>query len=521
MSKWYPGRRLSWWRLSIVLAVCVGLTAGAWFAWGTWEDQREAEARQSWVGGYVDVTATPTYDFEQRGPNDDRNIVLSFIVGDPERACVPSWGGYYGMNEAQAALDLDRRLARFRALGGSAMVSFGGAANSDLAVACTDPKKLASAYASVVERYGARAIDMDIEGDLLRNSSALRRQAAAIADLQATRAEDRTVDVWLTLPVTVEGLDVAGQDVVRIYLDAGVRLAGVNAMTMNYNDALTRSMTSKVRSSLSGLHTQLRSLYAEHDIALGTATAWAMVAATPMIGQNDVREEVFTLDDAAALSRFANAQGIARLSYWSSNRDRSCDPNWPDPRVVSSSCSGVVQDERGFLAALSAGRTDEIAQAAEPPAPDPDANLADDPATSPYPIWVEGASYPAGTKIVWRRNVYEAKWWTEGEQPDAPAQEGSVSPWRLIGPVLEGETPIERPTLPKGTYPDWKPSATYERGDRVMAGEQTYEAKWWTRGDSPEAALVRPQDSPWRLLNDSEIEDVLAKLATERSSSDE
>ena len=31
-----------------------------------------------------------------------------------------------------------------------------------------------------------------------------------------------------------------------------------------------------------------------------------------------------------------------------------------------------------------------------------------------------GGAYPKNTKIVWHHNVYEAKWWTQGDVPDAP-----------------------------------------------------------------------------------------------------
>ena len=518
MAKWFPGRRLSWLRLTTLVVICAALVAGSMFAWGNWQDSRAASAMKPWVGGYVDVTAVPSYPFEQLNPGEGRNLVLSFIVGDPDDACTPSWGGAYSLAEAGSALDLDRRVARFRLLGGRMMVSFGGQANQDLSVACTDPKALQNAYQAVIDRYRLSSIDLDIEGDLLRNTAALTRQAKAVAALQQARPESRPLDAWLTLPVTADGLDGGGMQVLDTYLAAGVKLAGVNAMTMNYNDGSDASTTSRIRASLTGLQGQLRAAYAKRSVSLGNATAWAMVAATPMLGQNDVRDERFTLEDAAALNRFANTRGMSRVSYWSVNRDRACDANWPDPRQVSDSCSGVPQESGAFLAALSSGRTGGIVQQAPAiPDPGPENQAVDDPATSPYPIWVEGASYPAGTKVVWRRNVYEAKWWTDGVQPDAAGFDQTSFPWRLIGPVLDGEKPIERPTLPEGTFPDWDPSATYTRGDRVMIGEQAFEAKWWSRGDSPEAALVRPQDSPWRLFTDAEVEQELARIDAGKS----
>ena len=73
--------------------------------------------------------------------------------------------------------------------------------------------------------------------------------------------------------------------------------------------------------------------------------------------------------------------------------------------------------------------------------------------------------------------------------------------------VLPGETPVPVPTVPAGTYPDWSGDETYERGQRVLFDGLPYEAKWWTRGDSPQASETEPDSSPWLALD---AEDVLA-----------
>ena len=93
---------------------------------------------------------------------------------------------------------------------------------------------------------------------------------------------------------------------------------------------------------------------------------------------------------------------------------------------------------------------------------------ADDPATSPYQIWNAAQSYPKNTKIVWHHNVYEAKWYTQGDTPDSPVADPADTPWTLIGPVLPGEHAAPTPTLEAGTYPSWNPSQAYVAGDRVL-----------------------------------------------------
>lgn len=512
MAKWFPGRRLSLRRVFALLLILALLGGAGLWARLQWLDRAAATERSPWTEGYVDVTATPSFAFEAAGREGPTNVSLAFVVSDPENRCEPSWGGAYSLDEAGSQLDLDRRLERLRDLGGSAMVSFGGQLNEPLALACEDPDALVAAYRSVIERYEVSSIDMDLEGSMLGDEAAVVRQAAAIARLQAeARRGDGGFDVWLTLPVSLRGLSPEGAQAVASYLAAGVDLAGVNAMTMNlgYRAEGSSSSTAAIQ-SLRALHKQLDVLFSDAALPLGGATLWSKIAATPMIGQNDVRSEVFTLRDARRLNAFANEQGMIRLSMWSWNRDRSCAANWPDLRQVSDSCSGVSQGSERFIDLLGAGRTGSILHADAPTVPDgqrPE-QVVDDPATSPYPVWAQETAYPEGSKVVWRRNVYQAGWWSQGNQPDDPVAEAGANPWRLLGPVLPGETPTPSPTVAAGALPAWEKGAAYERGARVMFAGIGYEARWWSQGDSPDAAAVIPDASPWRPLTVDEIREL-------------
>jgi hypothetical protein len=82
---------------------------------------------------------------------------------------------------------------------------------------------------------------------------------------------------------------------------------------------------------------------------VGSATAaWHSIGLTPMIGVNDVAPQRFLADDAAQLVQFARTRGLARLSFWSANRDRPCPPG--AAAGVSDSCSGVAQRLGEFTA---------------------------------------------------------------------------------------------------------------------------------------------------------------------------
>ncbi|WP_217178747.1 chitinase [Streptomyces sp. AC495_CC817] len=508
MSKRFPGRHVSPWRLSLLIVVIGGLVFAGFQGW-QWFANTQTVTAKPWVAGYVDVTATPAYAFENPVTPQGRNVVLSFVVADPDAPCTPSWGGAYGLDEASTVLDLDRRLARLEQRGGEAMVSFGGQANDELATVCTDAAQLLDAYRSVIDRYGIDVIDLDIEGDALDDPASIARRAAAIAALQEERgATTHPVAVWLTLPVATTGLTEKGTDVVTAMLEAGVDLAGVNVMTMNFGADLDDGATlgEASVSALEGVRRQLGVLYGAQGIDLTDATLWNKLGVTPMIGQNDVRDEVFDLDDAEAVNAFVREHRIGRTSMWSLNRDATCGPNVVDLSRVSDSCSGIAQGDSRFAAVLGKDLGGSpLAAAGVETTPEPLPVVTDDPLTSPFPVWAETASYRTGTRVVWHGNVYEAKWWTKGDVPDNPVLQEFETPWRVVGPVLPGETPIPVPTVPAGTYPDWVGDATYERGDRVLFDGLPYEAKWWTRGDSPQISETEPDSSPWLALDAADV----------------
>ena len=510
------GRHLSIFRVFLVVLVVAAAGGGLWYYLRSNQEAAAAAGEKSWFAPYVDVTSTPTYAFEDMTGKNHSSAVLAFVVGSTADPCEPSWGNAYTMAQAGDSLDLDRRVARLRQLGGEVTVSFGGAANSELSVGCTDPTALAAAYSSVIDRYALTAIDLDIEGQPSMTPEVNARRAAAIAAVSAQQsAAGKPLDVWLTLPIATTGLTAEGQSVVTSMLAAGVRPAGVNAMTMDYGEPLPEggTMATQAELALTALTEQLKTAYSAIGTDLTGSQLWHLVGATPMIGQNDVPAEVFTVADGNQLVAFASAHRLGRLSMWSANRDQSCGPNYPNVQVVSDVCSGVDQTPGQFgtiFAQFGAGQDPLTSPAAATTTssvptssvPTSGAAIVDDPATSPYQIWNVNQAYPKGTKVVWHRNVYQAKWYTVGDQPDLPVTTTDQTPWTLIGPVLPGDTPAPTPTLPSGTYPDWSAADVYVAGSRVLYENVGYEAKYWTQGDVPGAAPTTPgQQSPWQPLS--------------------
>lgn len=495
-------RRLSLLRIAALFVVLVA-AAAAVVGLHASDRTAQAAAPTSSFMPYVDVTATPQYQFEDAAKSTSRNLVLGFVVSSKSDPCAPSWGAAYSPADAATTLDLDRRIARLRQRGGQATISFGGQANSELAVGCTDEAKLIEAYRGMIRRYSLDTVDFDIEGDAASAPEVVERRARAIAALQRSeKRAGRTLHVWLTLPVAPSGLTATGESIVQVSLAAHVSLAGVNAMVMDYGDSLPAgtSLTTANESALTHLGGQLSSLYRGAGLKVSTAQAWQRMGATPMIGQNDTPAEQFGLTDARALLAFAQQHHLRRLSMWSVNRDQACGPNYANVTIVSSNCSGVGQPAGAFAKIFTSFASGPAPGDPSPIVPSGTASatsIVDEPAKSPYAIWSPVIAYPQGTKIVWHRNVYAAKWWTKGNSPDTPVAATSDTPWSLIGPVLPGEHPKLTPTMKAGTYPTWSVSATYRAGARVLYKGGGYQAKWYTHGAVPGIVVSDPGQTPW------------------------
>ncbi|HMS35746.1 MAG TPA: hypothetical protein PKA93_01170, partial [Arachnia sp.] len=61
MSKRFPGRRLSLFRLTLLLTVVGVFVAGGVYGLSSWRDAQAAERSDPWFAAYVDATATPAY----------------------------------------------------------------------------------------------------------------------------------------------------------------------------------------------------------------------------------------------------------------------------------------------------------------------------------------------------------------------------------------------------------------------------------------------------------------------------
>ncbi len=262
------------------------------------------------VAPYVDMGAWPTPSMtEMARASGLKGFTMAFVVGG---ACRASWFGAYDPRTAWMKNEVDG----IRAAGGDVKISFGGASGVELAQVCTTVDSLAAEYKAVVDAYGLKYIDLDIEGAATADPVSVNRRSAALKKVQDSTPGLR---VSLTLPVLPSGLTADGLSVVRSARDHGVNLDLVNVMAMDYYQRGGGTMGEKAVQAAQSTHDQLAALYpGRSDAAL-----WRMVGVTPMLGVNDSQYEVFELADARGLVQFAQQTHLGILAFWEMTRDRN------------------------------------------------------------------------------------------------------------------------------------------------------------------------------------------------------
>nr|WP_172152025.1 glycosyl hydrolase 53 family protein [Isoptericola chiayiensis] len=87
---------------------------------------------------------------------------------------------------------------------------------------------------------------------------------------------------------------------------------------------------------------------------------------------------------------------------------------------------------------------------------------------TPPPAWSGSTAYDAGDRVSLDGRVFEATWWTRGQEPGA----SQWGPWQEIATADDG-TAV------------WTSSRIFTAGDVVVHDDVTYAAQWWTRNQEP------------------------------------
>lgn len=282
----------------------------------------------SFYAPYVDMGGWPVPDLVaiSQANGGGSLFTAAFMQATPDGKL--AWAGLNalepGANNDQAK-DINRSIKALQDAGGDVMVSLGGAAGTSLAqwgaAHGMTAQQLANAYAGVIDTYGITHLDFDIEGAAVAEPASITLHSQALKLLQQAKP---AVQIWYTLPVLPTGLTADGLNVVDSALKAGVTLAGVNVMAMDFGDSAApvsgagaKTMGAYAIQSGESTYAQLSKLYTDY----GRTFSYSQLGITPMLGVNDVLTEVFTVADAQALEDYARSKGVGMLALWSVTRD--------------------------------------------------------------------------------------------------------------------------------------------------------------------------------------------------------
>ncbi|HEY1393426.1 MAG TPA: glycosyl hydrolase [Methylibium sp.] len=202
-----------------------------------------------------------------------------------------------------------------------------------------------------MERFIARyasshliGFDLDIE-----SGQTSEQIAALVRRVKAAQARHPKLRFSFTLPTFAASdgsgasLNALGQRVLQSIRRHGLKAYTINLMVMDYGAASPSACVVAAGRCDMGRS----AIQAAHNLHTRYGLPFSQIELTPMIGVNDVKENVFTLDDARLVAKFVRENKLAGLHFWSLDRDAPCPG---DATEVSDRCSSMLAQPRGAYA---------------------------------------------------------------------------------------------------------------------------------------------------------------------------
>ncbi|MEE1821385.1 carbohydrate binding domain-containing protein [Streptomyces sp. BE20] len=263
-------------------------------------------------------------------------FTMAFILA--QNGCNPTWDSQRPLLNGvdQATVNA------VRAAGGDIVPSIGGWSGNKLGPNCATTADLAAAYQKVINAYGLKAIDVDIENtDEFENYAVQDRILGALKIVKQNNPGLRTI---LTFGTATSGPTSHGNRLIEQAKALNADIDVFTIMPFDFGNASTDMYAATV-SATEGLKTKLRSTFGWDD-----ATAYAHIGISGMNGLSD-NNEVTTVQNWTAIRDWANSHHLARLAFWSVNRDRGCPGGG-----LQETCSGIAQNDWQFTS-ITAGFT--------------------------------------------------------------------------------------------------------------------------------------------------------------------
>ena len=245
-------------------------------------------------------------------------FTLAFVLSNGY--CNPQWDGGRPLT---GGVD-QQTVNTVRTNGGDIIPSFGGYSGNKLESSCSSAGELAAAYQKVVSAYGLKAIDIDLEADAYSNGTVQQRTVDA---LKTVKANNPGLKVYITIGTGQSGPDTS---LINRAASSGLTVDAWAIMPFDFGGA-GQNMGNLTTRAAEGLKNALKNAYHYSD-----DQAYRDMGISSMNGVTDNNETV-TVNDFRTILAYAQAHHLARLTFWSANRDRPCTGGPAD------SCSGVSQ----------------------------------------------------------------------------------------------------------------------------------------------------------------------------------
>jgi chitinase len=261
-------------------------------------------------------------------------LTMAFILA--QGGCTPAWDGQRPLKGGQD----EQTIKAVQEAGGDITPSFGGWSGSKLEEQCGSAEELAGAYQEVIDAYGLKSIDIDIEASAVESEEVRKRTIDA---LKTVKEKNQDIKVYVTFGTTPKGPNANGEDLIKKGAEAKLDVDGWTVMPFDYGDGTT-DMVGATKGSVDGLKDMVKGAY-----GLSDEEAYQKVGFSSMNGHTDVEGEVVKPEDFQQMVDYAKEHKLARVSFWSVNRDRACEGGGE----AGSNCGGIEQDTWAFSKILA------------------------------------------------------------------------------------------------------------------------------------------------------------------------
>jgi hypothetical protein len=319
------------------LATCSSHTYGV-AAFNSAGESARASATGSTTGcptGGGGLKAAPYLYFGWGSPPSPTTVMGATGVKAFTLAFMLSGGGCTPMWDSQRPLTggVDQQnINAIRAAGGDIVVSFGGWSGNKLGPNCGSASALAGAYQQVINAYHLKAIDIDIENTDEFESEAV--QDRILGALKIVKQNNPGVRTIITFGTSTTGPTWWG---LRLIDRSKALAANIDVYTQMPFDFGSGNVGADTQTTTEALKNKLMSTF-----GWSAATAYSHIGISSMNGITDSHE---TVNPATfqSIRDYAQRNHLARLAFWSVNRDRPCPGGG-----VAENCSGISQTDWQF-----------------------------------------------------------------------------------------------------------------------------------------------------------------------------